>query len=882
MLLTKLHTPSTGKNYVHRPHLFDQLNEGLNRKLILVSAPAGFGKTSLISDWVNKNQISKAWISLDKGDNDPVEFVSYLIAGIQETLMDFGHAALGLFKSPNKPTLESIASLLINDLTEIEKDILLVLDDFHLIQSSEIMHFLSYFLEHIPENTHLVISTRSDPMLPLARLRSQNQLIELRSRELSFSAKDISILFNKKLKIKLSEEDIYSLETKTEGWIAGLQLAALSMQGNEDAAAFIKAFAGNNRYIMDYLIEEVLSVQQVGIEDFLLKTSVLEQLSASLCNSVLERSDSQLIIEQLENSNMFMIPLDSERIWYRYHHLFADLLKQRLLLKDKEVVREIHVRASDWFEKQNMIDLAVGHTLEIRDYDRSISLLNKRIESLWENGNHAAIISYGDLLPDEIIKQHPIFCLYYAWILIADGQTEKAEPFLISAEEITQKNSQKKLRGKIAVAIAWLYSHKEYSDKIFEYCKIAMENLGEDDPMWISWAWFSYGIAYFSNGELVESRDAFSKALEFGKKSGNIFLMSTIVMRLAENEQQLGHYKSAYKICTGLLDLMNEKGYAQIAKAEWAFAPLYLILGTTYFAWGDFDKAYDSMKIAYDLSKDGKDIYLKVFVLMFYSYLLNLSGDLRAETMVKELEEIMHHNTVPPFLHSMYVGWKVYFLQQTNEIEKAKQVFHDHGLRLGDKITHANEAAFISYAHIMLDEGRLNEAELLLSELHALAESGKRIERLIDIKILYSIFHKQMGHRECALDYLTQSLEIAGEENIITYFISKREQIEDLLQEIYKIQATKQTQISRQFLDTLQLAFKKREHLLKRKEESELSSRELDTLRLMAEGLMNQEIADKLFISKNTVKTHVRNIFLKLEVEKRSQAIDKARKAGIV
>ena len=401
MLLTKLHTPSTGKNYVHRPHLFDQLNEGLNRKLILVSAPAGFGKTSLISDWVNKNQISKAWISLDKGDNDPVEFVSYLIAGIQETLMDFGHAALGLFKSPNKPTLESIASLLINDLTEIEKDILLVLDDFHLIQSSEIMHFLSYFLEHIPENTHLVISTRSDPMLPLARLRSQNQLIELRSRELSFSAKDISILFNKKLKIKLSEEDIYSLETKTEGWIAGLQLAALSMQGNEDAAAFIKAFAGNNRYIMDYLIEEVLSVQQVGIEDFLLKTSVLEQLSASLCNSVLERSDSQLIIEQLENSNMFMIPLDSERIWYRYHHLFADLLKQRLLLKDKEVVREIHVRASDWFEKQNMIDLAVGHTLEIRDYERSISLLNKRIESLWENGNHAAIISYGDLLPDQ-------------------------------------------------------------------------------------------------------------------------------------------------------------------------------------------------------------------------------------------------------------------------------------------------------------------------------------------------------------------------------------------------------------------------------------------------------------------------------------------------
>ncbi|RLD52769.1 MAG: hypothetical protein DRI97_14175 [Bacteroidetes bacterium] len=230
----------------------------------------------------------------------------------------------------------------------------------------------------------------------------------------------------------------------------------------------------------------------------------------------------------------------------------------------------------------------------------------------------------------------------------------------------------------------------------------------------------------------------------------------------------------------------------------------------------------------------------------------------------------------------MYVGWKIYFLQLTNEIEKAKQVFHDYGHRLGNKITHANETAYLSYVHIMLDEGRLDEAESLLSELHALAEAGKRIERLLDIKILYAIYYKLIGNRDSAIAYLMQALEMAGEENIITYFISKRDQIEDLLQEIYKIQATRETQISRQFLDNLQLAFKKRELFLKSREEGELSSRELDTLRLMAEGLMNQEIADKLFISLNTVKTHARNIFLKLEVEKRSQAIDKARKAGIL
>ncbi len=882
MLLTKLHTPSTGKNFVHRPHLYEKLNEGLNRKLILVSAPAGFGKTSLISDWISQHKIAKAWISLDKGDNDPVGFVSYLVTGIQGIHKEFGHAALDLLKSPNKSTTESIASLLINDLAEIDKDILLVLDDFHLISNSEIMLFLSFFLEHIPENIHLVISTRSDPVLPMARLRSQNQLIEFRSRELSFSAKDISILFNKKLKIKLSEEDIYALETKTEGWIAGLQLAALSMQGTEEAASFIKAFAGNNRYIMDYLIEEVLSVQQDGIEDFLLKTSVLEQLSASLCNSVLVRNDSQLVIEQLENRNMFMIPLDEKRNWYRYHHLFADLLKQRLFLKDKKVVEEIHVRASNWFEEQNMIDQAVDHSLEVRDFERSIALLDQRIEGLWENGNHSAIISYGNQLPDDVIKQDPIFCLYYAWILIADGQTEKAEPFLISAEEITKKKFRKILAGKIAVAMAWLYSHKEYSDKIFEYCKTAMESLGEDDPLWISWAWFSYGVAYFSNGELAESSQAFSKALEFGKKSGNIFLMSTIVIRLAENEQQLGRYKSAYKTCTDLLDLMNKKGYAQIARDEWAFAPLYLIMGTTLFAWADLDGAYDSMKTAYNLGKNSKDVFLKVFILMFYSYLLNLRGDPRANELVYELEELLSQNTVPPFLHSMYVGWKIYFLQLTNEIEKAQEVFQENGYRLGIKIIHANEAAYLSYASILLDEGRLDEVESLLSELRALAEAGKRVERLIDIYILYSIYYKLVGNRESAISYLMQAMEMAGEENIITYFISRRAKIEDLLQEIYRIQATKETRIPGELIDNLQLAFKKREQFLKQREEGELSTRELDTLKLMAEGLMNQEVADKLFISLNTVKTHVRNIYLKLEVENRSQAIEKARKAGIL
>ena len=407
MLLTKLHIPLAGNNIVHRSELFENLNIGLSRKLILVSAPAGFGKTTVVSDWIDQNNIPTAWFSLDNGDNDPADFLSYIITGIQSLYSAFGQSALTLLNSPNRPSVESIASLLINEILSITQNFLLVLDDFHLIKSNEVLKLVTYLLEHIPGNIHIVILTRSDPVLPLSRLRSQHQLVELRSSDLSFSANDISLLFNKKLKLGLSIDDIYSLETKTEGWIAGLQLTSMSMQGREDISGFIQDLKGDNRYIMDYLMEEVLKIQPDDINEFLLQTSILEQMSAPLCNAVLNRNDSQTILETLEKNNMFVIPLDEERNWYRYHHLFAELLKQRIQLRDKESVIELHNKACIWFEKQYMFDFAIGHALAIKNHEKSIQLIGEVVEKMWKNGQHAAIIKYGDLLPDEIIAKNP-------------------------------------------------------------------------------------------------------------------------------------------------------------------------------------------------------------------------------------------------------------------------------------------------------------------------------------------------------------------------------------------------------------------------------------------------------------------------------------------
>lgn len=894
MLLTKLHIPPAGNNIIHRSELHEKLNIGLSRKLILVSAPAGFGKTTVVSDWINQNKIPAAWFSLDNGDNDPVEFLSYIISGIQTVHKAFGQSALKLLNSPNKPSDESIVSLLINEILTIKQNFLLVLDDFHLVEGGGIIKLVSYLLEHLPGNIHIVILTRSDPTIPIARLRSQHQLVELRSSDLSFSVHDISTLFNKKLKLGLSIDDVYSLETKTEGWIAGLQLTALSMQGREDISEFIRDFKGDNRYIMDYLMEEVLKIQTEDIKEFLLQTSILEQMSAPLCNAVLNRNESQIILEELEKNNMFVIPLDDERKWYRYHHLFADLLKQRLQLVDKEVVTALHNKACDWFEQHHMFDFAIGHALAIQNHEKCIQLVGKVVEKMWENGQHVAILKYGDSLPDELIQTNPEFCLYYSWILISAGQIQKAKPFLESAElktkNLIQENDSingniqyhQKLLGKIAVAFTYLYSLEEHSGKIFDYCKTAMENLTDDDPLWYSWAWFSSGIAHFSNGDLLESSVSFNNAFEYSKKSGNIYLISTIAIRMAENEQQLGHYKSAYKKCSELLVLMKDKGYSDIAKTEWTYAALYFIMGITEFMWADIDRGYENMTIAYNLSKKGKDIYLRIFILMVYTVLLHELDEVESEKKSIELEEIMKQTDAPPFLAPMYIGWKIYMFIEKGQIDQANAIISEYGLGLDKKKTHSNEGAYAAFVLLLLEQCKFDEAEFLLSELYALANEGKRVEKLIGLKISYAILYKMRGNSEKAVANMIEAMEMAAGENLIYYFLTYRQLTNDLMKEVFTALTTTKTKIPEKFVDSLKFALNRYDNHKKIHAGIDLSARELDTLKLIDKDLSNQEIADKLFISLNTVKTHLKNINLKLEVDNRAKAVAKAKELGLI
>jgi LuxR family transcriptional regulator, maltose regulon positive regulatory protein len=895
MLLTKLHIPSSGNNIIHRTTLFEKLNLGQHRKLILVSAPAGYGKTTLLSDWISQNSIPAAWLSLDNGDNDPALFLSYVISGIQSIHHGFGQGALQLINSPNSPSVESIASLLINEIINIDQNFLLVLDDFHLIRSNKVLNLVAYLLEHIPGNIQIVILTRSDPALSLSRFRSQNQVIEIRSSDLGFSANDISVLFNKKLKILLSNDDAYLLETKTEGWIAGLQLAALSMQGREDISEFIQRLKGDNRFIMDYLMEEVLKIQTDDIKEFLLQTSILEQMSAQLCNVVLDRNDSQLILETLEKNNMFVIPLDTERTWYRYHHLFADLLKQRLHLRGRPAVIELHNKAIKWFNNNSMPLFAIEHAIAAGDFKKSILFLGEIVETMWKNGQHAAIIKYGELLPNEVLRGNTVFCLYYAWILIIAGQIEKAEPFLESAETITlqilndKKSSEesirdnKKLIGKISVAYAYLYSIRTDSKKTLTYGTAAMENLSEDDPLWYSWAWYSIGIAEMSRENYTECIKAFENALVYGKKSGNIYLISTIASRLSPLEKRMGLYTTSYKRCYDLINLMKESGYSQISRSESTFALLYTCMAGIETMRTDFDDAHQNIITAYNLLKTESDNSFKVYVLVVYALTLYGLGDIDGvRKLLNEMDDILRLNIVFPSFMALYIAMKGLILVENKEHDEASQFFKENGLEYDNKITYLDEFAYCPYALMLIIDGKFEEAEILLSKLLKMAQAANRTERVIETKVIYAIFNKATGDKVTAILNLTDALEAAASENILMSFILFHSWISDLLIEVYKIQATGKTNIPKKLTDKLKLAIEKRQNRVNILATGGLSNREIDTLKLLANDLSNQEIAEKLFISLNTVKTHVKNILLKLEAENRLQAVNKAKQTGII
>ncbi len=904
LLQTKLYVPRLRPSFVPRPHLFEKLNQGLQQgcKLTLVSAPAGFGKTTLVSGWVQQIEQPAAWLSLDASDNDLVRFLTYIVAalnrieGKEDTI---GEAALSMLQSPQLPPIEAVLTSLINDVVALPGRITLVLDDYHLIEAQSIHDAFTFLLEHQPPQLHLVIATRDDPQLPLARLRARGQLTELRGADLRFSSSEAAEFLNKVMGLELSVNDITALETRTEGWIAGLQMAAISMQGREDATSYIKSFSGSHRFVLDYLIEEVLEQQSESVQNFLLQTAILNRLTGSLCDALIGQDNGQEILELLDRTNLFIIPLDADRRWYRYHHLFADLLRQRLHQTQPKQLPILHLRASEWYEQEKFVDKAIDHALRGEYFERAAYLIEDQFSDDYGRGDQTTLRRWLAELPDELVFSNPHLCVLHAWNLFSSSQLEAADRSLQAAEKMLSPNTDQKivssldknqlsdanrmkLIGRVAAIRSFLASYGGDIPKTIRYARQALEYLPEQELEWRSAALLTLGDVYASKGQMVAAHKARSDALVTGKASGNAYLLMIVNLRLAEILRQQGKLQQVIDICERQLKRADESGISESAEVGWLLG----IWGEVLAELNNLDRAVDQAKKGVKLTARGGDVLHELMSNLYLVRVLFSSGDITgAEDVIQSMEKIAREYNMPLWVSLQLSAWQVRIWLTQSKVEVASQWARERELDPDKEPAYQHEMEYIVFARILIAQGGLDEAARLLRRLIEVAEAGGRNSRVIELLILQALAAQSGSNTSQAMSTLEQALTLAEAGGFIRIFVDEGLPLARLLYEALS------RGIRPDYVRRLLAAFPSPESeqagaVQNQDPEFEwiepLSKRELEVLQLLARGLPRQEIASTLILSLNTVKTHIRNIYSKLAVHNQMQAVAKARGLGIL
>ena len=887
-LRTKLRVPPLRSAWISRPRLDKRMDEGFERKLTLISAPAGSGKTTLLVDWIHNHNIPAAWFSVNKGDNDPLHFITYVIRGLQSLESGAGAAALTMLQSPQPPPIEPILINLINDMVQLPDDIALVLDDYHLIDARPIHDLIVFLLENLPEQMHMIIATRSDPPLPLlARLRGQNQLTELRAADLNFTAIETASLFNESMNLQLPARDIQLLEKRTEGWAAGLQLAALSLKGSKDPAAFLRAFKGDNRYIADYLTEEVLNRQPEDLRQFLLQTSILERLCGPLCDAVTGQVNSQHVLRMMEEANLFVIPLDDERTWYRYHHLFADLLAQRLRTQQRDRVLELHSRASQWLTDSGFKSDAVDHAFLAEDYARAVDLIEEIAEIDWDRARESRLLQWFKKMPHEYIDANPKLCIFYARELFKSGYIDDTEKRLQAAEQMLESTATGELdkaglRGRIAVIRAYMSTRTGDLERTIDFSSQALELLPQGDLNWRSVAATLLGMGY-GTGKLVEAQRAFFEAMKISKAAGNIYYHIFAGSCLGSIMFRRGMLKEAKDLSRQLLDLAIENGIEQTGIA----GSLYGSLGNILCEWNDLVEGIRLLNKGIELSEQGCDPVIlascQIGLVRALMYRMDLAGALK---LIDEITELAGNFALPPWIMSPLSAFKVFILLATGDLNAAVKWAQESGLRVDDKISNLYQLEYLTLAHILIAQNKLDDADRLLIRLMESARAGDHVYMMIEMRLCRLTIFTLKADTAAALAELKLALALAEPGKCIMIFVSKGPHVAQLLEEILAVKkrdhdAAKEG-FSFAYAQKIASAFKaaappKMDDLM-----DPISDRELEVLRLIAAGLSNKEIADKLFISLNTVKTHTKNINSKLDVNSRIRAVARAKELGLL
>ncbi len=869
-------------------------------KLTLVSAPAGFGKTTLITEWIQQSK-DVAWLSLDESDNDPARFLTYFIValnqveGIESTL---GKVALGMLQSSQQPLVEPVITSLINDISALPDRIILILDDYHLIDSSPVDNALTFLLEYLPSQMHLVIATRSDPFFPLSRLRGRGQVIDIRADDLRFSSHETTTFLNQVMGLALSGDQVATLETRTEGWIAGLQLAALSMRGQEDAVEFISAFAGDDRYISDYLVDEVLAQQSKDIKDFLLRTSILDRLTGSLCDSVTNREGSQNVLEELEHANLFIVPLDNRRLWYRYHHLFSDLLRQRLRGDEPERIFRLHCRASEWYECNGLINEAVKHSLAAKDFERAAHLINELAETLWACGEHTTLRRWLEELPDELVRSWPQLCTFHAWMLFMNGKLQAAEQSLMAAEQaldsliagVIEASADvpdhwpdlnvAKQRGMVAAIRAYMASWQGDVPGIIQFSHQALEYLPEEDSTWRCSVVAVLGDSHFWGGDMVAANRAYSEAMTVSKVAGDIFQIMLAGTRVVKVERLQGRLRQAAELCRHLSQLAEESGVSQTSTAGWSLA----MWGEVLYEWNDLGQAKRFVEKCIELSERVHDLVVLGWGCLALVRILYGQSDLAgALGIIQKMEEIAGIRTLTWFTNRM-AAWKarIWVAQGNNDpgrFEAAAQLLQERRINQDDEISFLREAEYLSLARLLTAQGKLEEATRLLERLLQTAKAGGQVGRVIEILVLCSLAQQAQGNSDQAMTTLKWALSLGEPEGYVRTFVDEGEPMKALLR-----QAASSGEVPR-YVSKLLAAFEPDtapEQLPSAPPLIEpLSERELQVLRLLKTELSGPKIARELVIALSTMRTHTQNIYSKLGVNNRRAAVKRAEELNL-